>query len=104
MRTFALRHLLTTRTARAAAMCLLLLIALPFTAPFSTCDLNDVVLHTGLDEGSTESLSEKIASDTALPVFRMPPVPVLFDSLALPVTSAHAISETSQPSPVPLRV
>ena len=104
MRTLSLRHLLATHTARIAAACLLLLIALPFTAPFSTCNLNDVLLHIGFDEGSTESLSDKIASDTALPVFGMPPVPVLFDRLALAVTPAHAIGEIPQASRVPLRV
>lgn len=104
MRTLALTQLLATRIARAAAVCLLLLIALPFTAPFSTCDLGDVLLHTGLDEGSTESLSDKIAGDTALPVFRMAPVHALFNRLALSATPARAISETPKASPVPLRV
>ena len=104
MRTLALRHFLASRASRVAAVCLLLLIALPFTAPFSTCDLNDVLLHAGVDEGSTESLSDKIASDTALPAFGAPTVLALFGSADLRIAPAHAITETSQASPLPLRL
>jgi hypothetical protein len=104
MRTLALRHFLASRASRVAAVCLLLLIALPFTAPFSTCDLNDALLQTGLDEGSAESLSNKIASDTALPIFGAQPLIVLFGRVDLRITRAHAISEIPQASPRPLRL
>ena len=53
---------------RLAAVCLLVLAACPFTAPFSTFDAGNAVLHTGIDEGG-DSLASKLAGDTAIPVF-----------------------------------
>jgi hypothetical protein len=76
---------------RAAAICLLLLIASPFTAPFATCDVSDGVLHTGIDE--TGDSLVKIAGETSLAVLATGPVlgvPMRTESVAADVRRALA--------------
>jgi hypothetical protein len=74
MRPGLFRILLGARVARVAAACLLVLIALPFTAPFSTCDLRDHSVLAGLADGD-EWLTDKITEDASFAVtMAVPPV------------------------------
>ena len=64
--------------ARCAAVCLLILTALPFTAPFATCELADAAIVL-VDDSSGDSKSAKFAGAASLPteVFEMAPVILL---------------------------
>ena len=65
--------------ARCAAVCLLILTALPFTAPFATCELADSALVTFVDDSSAGAKSAKGAHAASLPaeIFEMAPVLLL---------------------------
>jgi hypothetical protein len=86
-----------------AAVCLLLLAASPFTAPFATCDFANGVLHLALDEGA-DSVKAKLDDDTAIPVFA-DLIPSVFDCPAGQVSdSASRLTPGAGPGPFPLRL
>ena len=63
--------------ARCAAILLLILTALPFTAPFATCELTDTALVMLVEEGSTADTQDaKYAHAVWLPaaIFDLAPV------------------------------
>ena len=72
--------MLRTAAARAAAVCLLVLIALPFTAPFSTFDLSRHVVHGGVlsadDSLSDKALEDASVADPVMPMLHLPDPPV----------------------------
>jgi hypothetical protein len=84
-------------------VCLLLLIASPFTAPFATYDMANGALHTGLDEGG-ESLASKIAGDTAVPVFFASAGATIDRLVEVLSDSASALAVGTGPSLFPLRL
>jgi len=65
--------------AKCAAVCLLILTALPFTAPFATCELADSALVTLVDDSNGDAKSAKCAGAASLPaeIFGMAPVLLL---------------------------
>jgi hypothetical protein len=103
MRRPSVRRVLTTRLARAIVVGLLLLIALPFTAPFSTCDLN-TGLQTGFDEAAGAALSDKMANDTAVPVFGLAVVALMLGSVEARRTSPVSFDVAPQATSAPLRL
>jgi hypothetical protein len=91
------------RFARLTAVCLLVLIACPFTAPFATCALYDAIVPIALDDDGGDSVA-KILADTALPVFAAAPAPAA-DVLADITHDADGSLFSTPPSfPLPLRV
>jgi len=62
--------------ARCAAILLLILTALPFTAPFATCELTDTALVMLVEEGTADTQDAKYAHAVWLPavIFDLAPV------------------------------
>jgi len=96
-------HRTLARLSQFAAVCLLLLIASPFTAPFATCELNDVVIDIALDDNGGPAAA-KILIDTALPVFSAGLAPLVSSIAAFPADSLLALAPLPQSSPLPLRL
>jgi hypothetical protein len=91
------------RLARLAAVCLLVLVACPFTAPFATCALNDAIVPIAFDDDGGDSVA-KILADTALPVFATAPAL----AAGVPANITHdadgSLCSTPPSFPLPLRV
>ena len=106
----AVMHISTTdrlasRLSQFAIVCLLLLIASPFTAPFATCDLNSTTVNLALtDDRGHDSISAKILLDAALPVFVSAPGTHPNLLAALPYDSASSLPLRPHAAPVPLRL
>jgi hypothetical protein len=96
-------HRTLARLSQFAAVCLLLLIASPFTAPFATCELNDVVIDITLDDNGG-SLAAKILIDSALPLFSAGLTPLTRSVAGFPLDSLLALAPLPQSSPLPLRL
>ena len=101
-----IRRLPSSTLARAAAWCLLLLIALPFTAPFATCELQNAAVAVSLvEDGDPGAQDHKLAA-TALPCTG-PLVPIVLAiapmNLRFGADAARPVAD--QPStPLPLRL
>jgi hypothetical protein len=103
-RSLSLRRLLTTRCARWTVVCLLALIATPFTAPFATCDLSTPGLQTSLDEDGWSSLSDKTAADVAMPAFGPASASVALTTAGLAFTPSLSFAGAPRSAPLPLRL
>jgi hypothetical protein len=90
--------------ARCAAVCLLILTALPFTAPFATCELADSALVTVVDDSSADSKSARCASLASLPAKIFVMAPVLLLEIHSRIAEDSCIREGSPALATPLRL
>lgn len=99
--TLSIRHTASTSFAKLVVACLLMLVVLPFTAPFATCDLAAPALCTDMG-GDGEA--GKVSADAALAVFSIVAVAPLMASTGCVDASTVARFSTHSASFFPLRV
>jgi len=91
--------------AKCAAVCLLILTALPFTAPFATCELTDAALVTLVDDSIADSKSAKCANTAAsLPAEIFEIAPVLLLEIHNRPAGVSPVRDSSPSLALPLRL
>jgi hypothetical protein len=102
MRTF-LKSGSSRVVARCAAICLLVLTALPFTAPFATCELSDTALVM-LDEDGSGDAHAKYGPAVSLPSEIFDFAPLLLLAVHSRAPESFCISESCRSLATPLRL
>lgn len=102
MRTF-LKRGSSGVVARCAAMLLLLLTALPFTAPFATCELTESALVMLVEDGSADSHA-KYSDSVSLPSEIFDIAPMLLLAVHSRIAEGFCMLQCSPALATPLRL
>jgi len=88
--------------ARCAAICLLVLTALPFTVPFATCELTDTALVMVVEDGA--DAHGKFAHTVSLPAEIFDITPVFLLAIHSRIDGVFSTHESSHTLATPLRL